>query len=53
MWGWLEPESRRVSNIEIVHPPPGGFNPVRFANDVTDGIGEVTDSLCDRDAEIC
>ena len=53
MWRRLEAEGRRVSDIQIVDPPSGRFNPLRFADDVADRVGEVADSLCDRDGEMC
>ena len=49
----LETEGRGVSDVEIVDPPSGRFNPLRFADDVPDRIRELADALRDRNGEIC
>ena len=44
----LEIERDRVADVEVSHAHAGRFDPLRFGDDVADGVGETVDALGDR-----
>ena len=45
----VEPESHRVADVQVAHTPSAGFDPLRFDDDVADGVGKAAQAGSDRD----